>query len=60
MSEKIDKTPRFKTVGVSLHTSVDSQLKQLSKECGVSKSVYVSDLIKNYGTAQRKKYVPEQ
>ena len=60
MNDKIKAKPGFKAVGVSLHTSVDTQLKQLSKECGVSKSVYISDLIKNYGAAQRKKYLPEQ
>ena len=59
MSKKDDTNPGYRSLGLSLHTSVDSQLKQLAKECGVTKSAYVSDLIKNYGAAQKKKYLPE-
>jgi hypothetical protein len=59
MNERAEQKPGFKTVGVSLHTSVDGQLKQLAKQCGVSKSAFIADLIKNYGSAQKKKYLPE-
>lgn len=59
MDENTDKKPGFEAVGISMHTSVKALLKQYVKECGVNNSVFVSDLIKNYGPAQKKKYLPE-
>lgn len=41
--------------GLSLHTSVKDKLNQDAKECGVSKSEFVSRLIETYGPALKKK-----
>lgn len=58
MAKEAEK-PGFVQKNISLHTSVKAQLDQLAAECGVPVSTFVSDLIKNYGSAQRKKYLPE-